>query len=173
MALKCCPLLWVLPYYIAVLAKMQFFKISVILCFSVDFFFFLFFLPPTFLGRLLTDLHQIWHGRPIWYAIYTEARFFGKVQKPGHNGQKTSKNRSFFHLRRHIFARCDETVKVFWKIFSAITTRVLHLSENVFAIVQNQNRPVFSNTLLNGASKNTNFEVDYFANGTSYDQSLY
>jgi len=48
---------------------------------------------------------------------------------------------------------------------------MIFLSENVFVIVQN--RPVFSNTLLNGASKNTNFDGDYLANGTSYDQSLY
>jgi len=61
-------------------------------------FFFFFFLPLTFLSRVLTDLHQIWHERPTWYAIYTEARdFFLNVQKPGHNGQKTWKNRSFFH----------------------------------------------------------------------------
>ena len=41
--------------YISVFAKIQFFKILVILYFSVSL---LFFLPPTFLSRLLTDLHQ-------------------------------------------------------------------------------------------------------------------
>jgi len=62
------------------LQKMQFFKISVKNCFFVDLLFYFFF-PPMFLNRFLTDLHQIWHERPIWYAIYTEARFFGEVQK--------------------------------------------------------------------------------------------
>jgi len=70
---------------------------------------FAFFLPPTFLSRLLTNLHQNWHEFPIWYAIYTEARFLGKVQKPGHNSQKTLKKRSFFTHESH-----DETVKVFF-----------------------------------------------------------
>ena len=41
--------------------------------------------------------------------------------------------------------------------------RMLYLSENVIVIVQN--RPVFSITALNGASKKTDFEVKYLANG--------
>ena len=85
--------------------------------------------------------------------------------------KKTAKNRSFFSPLSHVFVRCDETVKDFWKIFSAITTRVLHLSENVLVIVQN--RPVFSITWLNGASKKSDFEGNYLANGKSYGQSLY
>ena len=44
----------------------------------------------------------------------------------------------------------------------------LYLSENVIAIVQNS--PVFSNTLLNGASKKTDFNGN-LDNDESYDQS--
>ena len=88
---------------------MQFFKISVILCFSVNLLYF-FFLPIIFLSRLWTDLHQIWHERVFLRAIYTEESDFRKVQKLGHDGQKASKNRSNFRTSRHIFARCDETV---------------------------------------------------------------
>jgi hypothetical protein len=69
---------------------MQFLKISVILYFSVDLFFFLW---RAFLSRLSIDLHQIWHERVLLYAIYTEASFLRKVKKPGHNGQKALKNR--------------------------------------------------------------------------------
>ena len=50
-----------------------------------------------------------------------------------------------------------------------MTPRVLYLSENVIAIVQNC--PVFSNTLLNGASKKTDFDGNYLDNDESYDQS--
>jgi len=60
---------------------MQFFKILVILLFSVDLFFFL---RTTFLSCLSTDLHQIWHEL---YAIKTDKGNFCKVKKPGHNGQ--------------------------------------------------------------------------------------
>ena len=56
-------------------------------------------------------------------------------------------------------------------MFSAMTSRALHLSENVFVIVQN--RPVFSIIKPNGGSKKTNFEGNYLANHKSYDQSLY
>mgnify|MGYP003389936868 FL=1 len=44
-----------------------------------------------------------------------------------------------------------------------MTSRLLYLSENVIVTVQN--RPVFSITALNGASKKTDFEVKYLANG--------
>jgi len=71
---------------------MQFFKISVIY-FSVDLFFFL---RPTFLSRLSTDLHQIWHKCVFLHAIKTDEGDFWKLQKPGHNGQKTSKIGKFF-----------------------------------------------------------------------------
>ena len=65
--------------------------------------------------------------------------------------KKTLKNQSNFRPGHHVFARCDETVKDFWKIFSAMTSRVLYLSENIFATVQNC--LVFSITWLNGSSK--------------------
>ena len=146
---------------------MQFFNISVILCFSVDLFYF--FLPRIFLSRLWTDLHQIWHERVFLHAIYTEESDFWKVKKNRSQRPKTSKNRSNFRTGRHIFARCDETDKDFWKSFSGFTTRLLYLSENVIVTVQN--RPVFSNTWLNGASKETDFDGYYLDNDTSYDQS--
>ena len=128
---------------------MQFFKISIILFFSVDLLYF--FIPRIFLSRLSTDLHQIWHESIFLHAIYTEESDFRKVQKPGDNGQKTSKNRLNFRTGRHVFARCDETVKFVWKIFTAMTSRLLYLSNNIYATVQNS--LVFSNTWLNGASK--------------------
>ena len=42
-------------------------KISVILYFSVGLLS-LFFLPHCFVGRLLTDLHKIWHDRDVLHA---------------------------------------------------------------------------------------------------------
>ena len=61
-------------YYIAVFAKMQFFKISVILCFSVRFAFiyFFIFLQPTFLSRFWADLHQTRHECVFMHAIETD-----------------------------------------------------------------------------------------------------
>ena len=52
-----------------------------------------------------------------------------------------------------------------------MTSRLLYLSNNIYATVQN--RLVFSNTWLNRASKKTDFEVIYFANGKRYGQSLH
>ena len=52
-----------------------------------------------------------------------------------------------------------------------MTSGQLYLSENVIVTVQTP--PVFSNTWLNGASKKTDFEVKYLANGMRYGQSLY
>ena len=51
-----------------------------------------------------------------------------------------------------------------------MTSRIINLSENVFAIVQNH--LVFSILKLNGGSKKTNFESN-LANLKSYDESLY
>jgi hypothetical protein len=55
-----------------------------------------------------------------------------KVKKPGHGEQKTSKNRHFFPPGRHVFARCDETVKVEGKIHTDCSMGLFQLSENVF-----------------------------------------
>ena len=52
-----------------------------------------------------------------------------------------------------------------------MTSRVLYLSENIFATVQN--RLVFSIIRLNGASKKTDFEGNYLANSKRCSQSLY
>ena len=52
-----------------------------------------------------------------------------------------------------------------------MTSRLLYPAYNIFATVQN--RLVFSNTWLNGASKKTDFEVNYLANGKRYGQSLH
>ena len=104
-------------FYISVFAKMQFFKISEILCFSVGLLFFSFFLfspakfsqPP--LDRFAPNLARIclpalgrkWRGR------------FLKSSKTRSQRPKDIKNRSIFHTHRHVFARCDEMVKDFWK----------------------------------------------------------
>jgi len=138
-------------------------------CRFAFFILFFFFLPPNFLSRRSTDLHQIWQECVSLLWAEKDEGDFWKVKKPGHNGQKTSKKRSILHTRRHVFVRCDETVKDYWKIFIAMTPRVLYLSKNVIVIVQN--RPVFSNTLLNGASKKTDFDGYYLENGMSYGQS--
>jgi len=132
--------------YITIFAKMLFFKISVILCFSVDFLFS--FLSPanfsrpsrTKFGTNVSSCLRFKHTRAIFEKFKNQVTTAKKLW-------------SFFRPGRHVFARCDETVKVFLKIFSAFTTRarVLYLSGNV--IVKIQNRPVFSNTWLNGESK--------------------
>ena len=91
-------------YYIAVFAK-----IGNIMFFRR----FAFFSPESFsqpsVGRFAPNLAR----SVVWHAIYTESSALRKVQKPGHNGEKTSKNRPNFHTRRHVFARCDKTVKLF------------------------------------------------------------
>ena len=81
-------------------------------------------------------------------------RFSKNSKTRSQRPKKTLKYRHFFHPSPYVFARGDETVKVFWKAFSAMISRALYLSEN--AIVTVQNRPVFSETWLNGASKRPN-----------------
>ena len=105
--------------YIAVFAKMQFFKISVILCFSVDllYFFYLFFLPRTFLSRFSTDLHQIWHECVLLHAIYNDESDFWKVQKPGHNGKKHRKIGQIFAPAVTISLVVTKRLKIFEKSF--------------------------------------------------------
>ena len=104
-----------------------------------------------------------------WLRFKQTRAIFEKLKNQVTTAKKTSKFRSNFHPGRHVFARCDETVKVFWKIFTAMTSRVLYLSDNVIVTVQN--RPVFSNTWLQGASKKSDFDGCYLDNGTSYGQS--
>ena len=155
-------------YYIAVFAKMQFLKISVILYFSVGLLFY-------FSGQLFWTVSQ-----PICTKFGTNVSscvglkqtraIFEKLQNQVTTA-KTSKNRSIFRTGRHIFSRSEETVKRFLQIFSAMTSRVLYISENIFMTVQN--RLVFSNTLLNGASKRIDFDGDYLENRKRYGQSLY
>ena len=113
---------------------------------------FTFFLKILFLSRLRTDLRQIWQNVSSCMRFILR-RAILKSSKTRSRRPKTLKNRSNFRTGRHVFARCGETVKAFWKIFSAMTSRQLYLSENVIVTVQN--RPVFSNTWLNGASKKT------------------
>ena len=56
-----------------------------------------------------------------------------KIDKKADDGeQKTSKNRSNFHIGCHVFARYDETVKVKVKNKTGFSMRQLWLSENVF-----------------------------------------
>ena len=53
-----------------------------------------------------------------------------------------------------------------------MTSRLIYLSNNIYATVQN--RLGFSNIWLNGASKKTDFEVNYLANRKRYlGQSLH
>jgi len=52
-----------------------------------------------------------------------------------------------------------------------MTSALLFLSENVIASVQNG--AVFSNASLNAASKQTESEVKYLANGMRYGQSFF
>ena len=97
-------------YYISVFAKIPFFKISVILCFSVGFAFFSLSSQPSFLSRLSTDLHRTNASSCMRFIL--SRGICEKLKKPGHSGQKTFKNRSIFRPRRHVFTR-DETVKLF------------------------------------------------------------
>ena len=141
---------------------MQFFKISVILCFSVGFLFFLFFSPAKFSQPPLDQLAPNLAGICLPALCRKGRGRLLKSSKTRSQRPKKQQNRWIFHTRRHIFARCDETVKDFWKTFFAMTPRVLCLSENVIEIVQNS--PVFSNTLLNGTSKKTDFDGNYLDN---------
>ena len=77
--------------YIANFAKIRFFKISVILYFSVGllyYLFFVFFLPPNFISRRSTNLHQIWHKCVLPPGAGKDKGDFWKVQNPGHNSQR-------------------------------------------------------------------------------------
>ena len=94
--------------------KSAIFKISVILYFSVDLLFFsrqLFSAVSrpscTKFGRNVSSSMRFIRARGTFEK-------FKKVQKPGHNGQKKLKFRSNFRPSRHVFARCDETVNVFF-----------------------------------------------------------
>ena len=94
----------------AFFSKMQFLIIYFISCFSVGLLFFLlfhFFARPILSSAARPSCNKF----GIWPE--KDEGDFSKVQKTGHNGQKTCKNRSIFHTRRHVFARCDETVKDF------------------------------------------------------------
>jgi len=76
----------------------------------------------------------------------------------------------FSHCR-HVFARCDESVKDFGKIFSAIESVFILFRK---CICDSSKLSVFSSTLLNGGSKKTNCEGNnYLANRKSYGKSLY
>ena len=146
-----------LGYYIAVLAKMQFFKISVILCFSVGLLFY-------FSGQLFsTDLHQIWHECVTLHRIEADEGDFWKVQIPGHNSQKTLKIGQFFASA---------------VIFSLVVTKRLNFFQKSLlrwhlGCYTFQNCLVFSIIKPNGGSKKTNFEGNYPANHNNYGQSLY
>ena len=64
---------------------------------------------------------------------------------------KTLKNRSFFRARRHVFACCGETVKVFLNIFLRLPLGCHAFQKMYLRQFRNQNRLVFSITRLNGA----------------------
>jgi hypothetical protein len=122
--------------YIAVFAKNAIFQNFCNIIIFHRFAFFLFSpanFPQPYLDRSAPNLARMC----VLNAIYIEASFSRKVQQPRHSGQKNIENWSIFHLNPHIFVRCDKTVEDFWKFFPAFTTRLLHLSENVFEPVQN------------------------------------
>jgi len=96
---------------------MQFFKISVRLCFSVDLLFSFFFLWGVSWSYRQTDMHQMWHEDVFLHLVWNSFEKFGKSQKTrSRRAKKTSKNRQNSSTEGHIFARCDKTVKVEEKI---------------------------------------------------------
>ena len=101
---------------------MQFFKISVIYFFLHRGRFALFFLSRKLFSAVSRPIFTKFSTNMSLCAIYSEASDFWKFKKPGHGGWKTSKNQSNFRHRCHVFARCDETVKVFRKVFLALTS---------------------------------------------------
>ena len=67
-----------------------------------------FYLPPTFLNRLLTDLRQIWH------ECLTMNKICGRLRKNWSRRPKyIEKYIVIFSLRRQVFARSEEAVKYF------------------------------------------------------------
>ena len=157
-------------YYISVFAKMRFFKISVILCFSVGLLLYIFF----FSGQLFSAV-----SRPIRTKFCTNTsscmRFILRraiLEMFKNQVTRAKKHRKIGHFSDPavtFLLVVTKRLKFFCKIFSAMTPRVLYLSENVIVTVQN--RPVFSITRLNGASKKTDFDGKYLENGKSYGQS--
>ena len=146
---------------------MQFFKISVILCFSVGLllYSFSFFSPVNFsqlsLGRFAPNLVRT---RCVFlHAIKTDEGDFWKVKKPGHNGQKKHQKIGQIFTQAVTFSLVvTKRLKFFEKYFLRWHLGCYIFQKNIFVTVQN--RLVFSNTLLNGASKKTD-------NLKSYDQS--
>ena len=108
--------------------KMQFCKISVILCFSVGLLFCfssqIFQLP---LDRLAPNLARIC----LPDLDIKRRGWFLKSSKTWSQRPKKHRKIGQFFTTVVVFVRCDETVKDFWKIFFAMTPRVLYLSENV------------------------------------------
>ena len=103
---------FIISNYISVFAKMQFFKISVILYFSVGLLFFFFF-SRQILSAAARPISTKFgtHMSPCSGQKKTRAIF--EKLKNQVTTAKTSKNRSIFRPRRHVFAHCDETIKVF------------------------------------------------------------
>ena len=133
---------------------MQFFKISVILCFSVDL---LYFFPPENFSQPSLDRFAPNLARMCLLAcdFYWIKRLM-KSSKTRSQQPKDIVNRSNFRPARHVFARSDETVKDF---FAMISSRVLYLSENI-------------NHLAQWSVKKTDFDRNYLPNRTRYGQSL-
>jgi len=72
--------LWSLNYISVFWKKCNFFKIWVILCFSVVllYFFIYFFLPPLFPSYRSTDSHEIWHECVLLCRVLDAISKFGK-----------------------------------------------------------------------------------------------
>ena len=95
---------------------------------------------------------------PAWGKNADESDFL-KVQKPGHDGQKTSKKSVKNFSPVVTFSRSFyEMVKVFFTFlrWHLLGSSVLYPSENIFATVQNC--LVFSIFWPSGASKKTDFD---------------
>ena len=95
---------------------MQFCQISAITFLSVDYYtFYILFLPPTFLSRLSTYLHQIWHERIFLRSIHTENNDSWKAQKAGHCRKNKSRKKNYarpapsrFFVMKRLILFCDD-----------------------------------------------------------------
>jgi len=99
----------ILPF----LKKCHFFEISVISCFSVESFF-SFFSPANFSRPSVYRFSPNLSKTCLLTCDLNRRGRFLRSSKTRSQRPK-NKNRSFFSPGRHVFARCDEMVKVFWK----------------------------------------------------------
>ena len=128
--------------------------------FSVDLFF-IFFLPRQLVLAVSRQIYTKF-GRKVSSCMWL------KQTRAILISSKTRSQRPKKHRKSHVFARCDETVTVFF-IFSAITSRMLLFRK--CHIVTVQNRSILSITWHNGASKRPPLTAISLENSMSYGQS--